>query len=310
MKGTFKSLILVFVLVLAFVGTGAGEEKQVGQIEKKYPPYPDVWDFKVLTKEEVSKGIWTTRPAKLPDGDYVFIKLQEEGKGKQSKIKVVGCVTMFGRSELPIEECKKIYKNVSLCRKTKNPNYCIYMPKYLEIDEITAKYATYPGPVYPLKYEDGTIIERKSLWLGNCAPIFNNRLVVYKYENGKKVVLKEVVPVQLLDKPKKEEVNTKCERNWDYKGKYMITRVEPRVGIGYILDDGTTFNLFYIGGEEYAIRFDKNLNSKSKFFNTKIFFIDAEEFGKYKLGEGDDQQVVNKVYNYIKSKYLKTSEGG
>ena len=28
----------------------------------------------------------------------------------------------------------------------------------------------------------------------------------------------------------------------------MITRVEPRVGIGYILDDGTTFNLFYIGG--------------------------------------------------------------
>lgn len=118
MKGTFKSLILVFVLVLAFVGTGAGEEKQVGQIEKKYPPYPDVWDFKVLTKEEVSKGIWTTRPAKLPDGDYVFIKLQEEGKGKQSKIKVVGCVTMFGRSELPIEECKKIYKNVSLCRKT------------------------------------------------------------------------------------------------------------------------------------------------------------------------------------------------
>ena len=30
-------------------------------------------------------------------------------KGKQSKIKVVGCVTMFGRSELPIEECKKIY---------------------------------------------------------------------------------------------------------------------------------------------------------------------------------------------------------
>ena len=28
------------------------------------------------------------------------------------------------------------------------------------------------------------------------------------------------------------------------------------------------------------------------------------------LGEGDDQQVVNKVYNYIKSKYLKTSEGG
>ena len=43
----------------------------------------------------------------------------------------------------------------------------------------------------------------------------------------------------------------------------MITRVEPRVGIGYILDDGTTFNLFYLGGEEYAIRFDKNLNSKS-----------------------------------------------
>ena len=33
MKGTFKSLILVCVLVLAFVGTGAGEEKQVGQIE-------------------------------------------------------------------------------------------------------------------------------------------------------------------------------------------------------------------------------------------------------------------------------------
>ena len=121
MKGTFKSLILVFVLVLAFVGTGAGEEKQVGQIEKKYPPYPDVWDFIVLTNEEVSKGIWTTRPAKLPDGDYVFLKLLVEGKGIQSKIKVVGCVTMFGRSELPIEECKKIYKNVSLCRKTKKP---------------------------------------------------------------------------------------------------------------------------------------------------------------------------------------------
>ena len=31
------------------VGSGAGEEMQVGQIEKKYPPYPDVWDFKVLT---------------------------------------------------------------------------------------------------------------------------------------------------------------------------------------------------------------------------------------------------------------------
>ena len=28
MKGTFNSLILVFVLVLAFVGTGAGEERQ------------------------------------------------------------------------------------------------------------------------------------------------------------------------------------------------------------------------------------------------------------------------------------------
>ena len=41
-----------------------------------------------------------------------------------------------------------------------------------------------------------------------------------------------------------------------------------------------------------------------------IFFIDAEEIDKYKLGEGDDQQVVNKEYNYIKSKYLKTSEGG
>ena len=80
----------------------------------------------------------------------------------------------------------------------------------------------------------------------------------------------------------------------------MITRVEPRVGIGYILDDGTTFNLFFIGGDEYAIRFDKNLYSKSKFFNTKKFFIDADEFDKYKLGVGDDQQVVEGEISQIK----------
>ena len=77
-----------------------------------------------------------------------------------------------------------------------------------------------------------------------------------------------------------------------------------------IVTHPTTFNLFYIGGEEYAIRFDKNLNSKSKFFNTKIFFIDAEEFDKYKLGEGvivcdskdmrAKRQVVEGVISQIK----------
>ncbi|SHK49842.1 hypothetical protein [Thermocrinis minervae] len=311
MKKVFKNFVLTVVLVLAFVRVGFGEEKQGGQIEKKYPPYPDVWEWMF----PIEKGTYIAPSLiKLQTGDYVVIKRRFIGATITSEKSIpVACYLLFENQQLPMDECEKLHdcaiynKN---CDFLKQKNAKIIEESYLK-DE------------FPI-YSGDVMLDLGGISMGSPKCSMGYKSIVLKNVKENKIIL-SVVPVYLYDKPIKVYINPYCEWNWDYN--YSKDYILSPISFGdvfsgiYPLEDGNFLMKINMGKSGvYFIRFDSMMQTKSSIVGRRIFFIKEDEFKKLmfkqvnvredELHPYSDYEIYKNILNYIKSKYLKNSKGG
>lgn len=244
-RGIKVQLALIAVLLLLIFSAASFAEEAV----KKYPPYPDVWGIEL--------PVYGTRPsfdwvAKMTDGDYMITYTRERRsqKGKVQGIYTAAWLLFLAGTSKDFEkdDWGKTWKTIT--DENRDIKYTI-KPKVI--------------------FSDGSSIEYRSD-SGNCADPFD-RFLQKKDKNGK--VVDEKMLLYLFDKPIKTDINEKCELNWDYKKNYYFKKIE-HMDIPYLisLEDDTFLVLSYGPKSIVALRFDKDLRTKSDLMGKNVFLID------------------------------------
>ena len=238
--------------------------KETDLTTKLYPPYPDVWDCPMSNIE------WTgASNSFLPSGDILFkhkSAIREDGSTGY----------LFFKNEkmfIPYnswDSIEKSTKDKKFYRTSK-----IVLPDGTQVENIYPESSVlcsweYGGPNLIVRNKEGKVIARKAM-------------------------------LYLLDRPKKKIVGTNCEEFEDFK-----TYVNCTAGIMYStlvpLEDNTFLACPKVGN--YIVRLDKDLNTKSKLLNEKIFLVDGDEWDRFyreitKKGFPNNQEINDLLVEYI-----------
>lgn len=268
MRSGFKRALMIVLLLLILVVSLAYAE------EKKYPPYPDVWGYE-LPVYGTSRPV--THVAKMPDGDYIISYIREV-KGKLPEVTFkYAWISFFSHISKDFTESE----------------YDEFLKK-IQKENRKVKYELKPK----ITFSDGISIEYKSD-SGNCADPFD-RFLQKKDKNGK--VITEKMLLYLYDKPIKTDINDKCERNWDYKKNYYFKKVE-HMNIPYLisLEDDTFLILSYGSNSIVALRFDKDLKTKSDLMGKNVFLIDCNTLInlRSKIKDSSDSGTSDALSKYL-----------
>jgi len=293
MKKRYRVPILTIsiILLMGFVKGSFAQEV------KKYPPYPDVWGHEIIIpdKSVIDPQIVII---KMPDSDYMVEYITKETRiGKDLKFNRAGHLFFSSRTLDFGEDVKEVQRISDEARREKRWH------SFIVVDFQKPK----------IVFSDGPSFEQKEILSGGCDnPFSAQRYYLIRDRDGN--LLKEKILVLLLSKPIKEEIDLKCERNWNYKGKYYYRRVAvmPR---SYIipLEDNTFILAFRfireINGNRGVpvIRFDKDLNTKADLMKFNFFMLDRSEYGNViQKSKGDDNSNHEVVADYL----LKLKKGG
>lgn len=254
------------------------------EIQKKYPPYPDVWgyEFPIIDKEkkdvlDVADRFSFIYVAQMPSGDYLityvndrFKVINEDGTCCRKKSSREG-ILFFSGTKIPfsVDEYSKFWKD----------------NKKIRLREIT--------------FADGSTVKGGSTCLGKC-PLFSGFIGNYNRDG---VVLSKKVIVYLSDLPMKKNVNQYTEYNSTLNNDYVITKVAKFASFSLVPLEDDTFLIVEFDGN-IIIRLDKNFNTKSDLLNRSIFLIDRDIIDKIeqdlkKQNKINDQTMCDAVYDYV-----------
>lgn len=149
-------------------------------------------------------------------------------------------------------------------------------------------------------FSDGSSVSRLQDMRGggNCSPLFDSshHFVLKDKDNN---ILSERYLLELVDNPVKRKSEGYCETE-DFNG-FMTQRIIVQGASIYPF--GSDGFISKVRSNE-IIRFDKNLNTKSKLMNTRLFWMDVSEYkklrAKYKFYTIKDENEL--VYKWLKNK--------
>jgi hypothetical protein len=209
--------------------------------ERKYPPYPDVWGYE-LPWPNVSRQVFIY---KMPDGDFAVAYKQDKDVGDKYIIKY-----FFSGQEMYLTE--KEYTEFKKKDKRGGENKIV------------------------LKNGDTIRLSRYGVHIKECQNAFTD-VYFYKTNTNGRVVFKKM-PFYLHDKPKIIPLIDL----YDLRicgGHGVLSMMIENLGRTFEpLDDGGF--LFFSTSGGFIIRFDKNLHTKSRLMNQKVFFMDRDFFMK------------------------------
>jgi len=266
--------IILFILVL--------ESWAFAQIEKKYPPYPDVWGYEFPWPEDDNRrsGIDV---AGMPSGDYMITYVKHWIKVKRKDGSCCDSSGKFARILFFSEESQNLTENEYNEFWTKNRGNRLR--------------------------ENKIILRNKNMWeqisistSARCPDPFYDYYIVKKDADGG--IIEKKMLLYLYDKPQRSNIDRYCERNNTYKKDYILKKVE-NVYVKFVLLKDNTFLIYDTSGN-FIIRFDENLNTKSVLMNKNIFLINRSNYEKIyekqsKEGKINDQEINDAVANYLQS---------
>lgn len=243
-------------------------------IEKRYPPYPQVWGYEIPASVVT---IW-----KADNGDYLIkyatkIKQMSKADGaccRQEKYHVIQ--EYFSGKQMVL--------NVQ--------DYNAFGAKYR--DQII-----WSKPWKPIKFQDGTTIRQKGTGGGNCYSPYNYWLEK-KAKNSSVILRKSLFHV--LDKPRVFGLRESCG-----DGVADISERAVSLHLGAIDLEDETF-LAYQAYGKFIVRLDKNMNSNFSLLNKRMFLINTEVIDQIKIEAkkqaGTDiplyyQKVNDMVYRHL-----------
>lgn len=308
---------------------------------KRYPPYPDIWDWSVPDTEAYISP-WLHAHL-LDNGDVLILySMQDDtarkpeketlsnptavdkklaglvskatGKPEQAQGELVlGQITLFGKQTIVSQP-----SNVRIMRNEDQP---IQLSDG-SVARIVASNDDSISRHLPLT--DGSIITSahthplKDCFLGPAKAWFIRKTEIPKPNQSPPKVLARKIIFRLLDKPKTWE--GAYYENCDESEHRLIVRAEPMQGTILPLNDGTFLVVSSSAG--LIIRFDKDFQTRSPLLNRKFFVFDQDEHtdgifidkitGKQYWEEKDgqtyskNQEALDDLYNYlisIKRKY-------
>jgi len=265
----------VIILTISMILTMGFVTEPFAQEAKKYPPYPDVWGYRLSIAEGISPGF---RVGRMADGDYIVSYDKE--KKKDGFYRTLW-VTFFGgvNKEFEKDEWGKFWKKMGEEKRE-------------------VEFSRWPK----ITLSDGTTIERYGgPASGRCDDPFDAYFKT-KDKNSNDIIRKMFF--YLYDKPVKDHLNPYCERNMHYNKDYYFKKVENIFVVHFLpLEDDTFLMLFEVPKSLLFIRFDSNFNTKrSDLFGKDIFGVDRKTFVdiRNKLKDGNDQEVNNTLSAYLK----------
>jgi len=286
-----RTFLILMIFLLIFISHSIAQEV------KKYPPYPDVWGYEIIIpdKSVIDPHI---NIIKMRDGDYMILYTTKVKKiGNNFKFSSAGYLFFSGKTIDFGEDVKEIQRLSDEARKEKRWH------RFIIADFLKPK----------IVFSDGSSFERKGVWLGGCDnPFSAQRYYLIRDKNGN--VVKEKIMVLLLSKPIKEEIDSKCERNWEYKERYYYRRVAVMPSSYIISLEDNTFMMVFkfirdINGNRSVpiIRFDKDFNTKTDLMKYNFFLLDRSEYVKViQKSKGDDNSNHEVVADYL----MKLKKGG
>ncbi len=322
-------LLLIFTISLAFAE------------EKKYPPYPDVWDWQIPNPETFVPG--SLRTYLLDNGDVLIVYTQwkKSDLGKEKKIAPEKRSTAGGD-----QKSAKLHSKASgggpISREAESKQVTLFGG--LSVLDEPSNVRLMRSPEKQLKLSDGSVVKRlKSDWDKDGGELKDKTYITsgcdhyhdcyigpakctllhYSSKNNRQTIARKIVFL-LLDKTKMwegayyNEVDECNER--DHK---LKIRVAALTGSILALEDGS----FLLVDRELGriIRFNPDFTTGSPLLNKKLFVFDFDndknlDFVKSPLfmpkingknyedkqGNIKMQEVLDDLYNYL----TKLSKGG
>lgn len=300
-KNIFKRGLIVVLFLLVFVISFASAE------EKKYPPYPDVWDREYMAQSKAEAYGEIPNLLKLSNGDVLYLFYER----------------------VPIKDRKDDYDLISHQATFFGGQTVINAKSNLRILR---------GQQTELELSDGTmvsVIKEKGNSLSGRLKLSNGLEVVsvgsysahgkcdhgpidyyfYAHDKEKGEYGTDKVIFILLDKPKQRmwdqprplpESNVEVDPCTEEGPPGYTTRVEAVWGGKMLpLDDGT---FLLPMGNGLIVRFDANFRTKSLLINRRFFvfdlndsnlFIDKINGKKYNLEKTGYQPIYDDLYKYL-----------
>ncbi|MDH5666491.1 MAG: hypothetical protein OEY86_00580 [Nitrospira sp.] len=274
------SLILgVAVCAMGMVPAWAGEPAQAGDtkkesaVVKKYPPYPDVWEWVAPFPSRMSHRFQADL---LPDGE---VQLAYQLKSK---------------TPTPTEDISPRGETLSV----------LFFGK-----QAVTPPANIDGPRQKrrARLPNGKIIESHASWSNSdCFSLYRR---YFKVRDHKENELAHKILFYVLDHPEIFVPSGMCEGE-PYNAPAFSYRMVTMFGDIVPLEDNTFLVVDYEHG--VALRFDAQLQSKSPLFNRRIFVMDREDYQSFFRNrkslttDADDhdlphQPVDDDLYQYLKA---------
>lgn len=264
--------VLLISLVQAGGPTKTDEAKHGEAVVKKYPPYPDVWDWVIPFPERATRYVQVDLQ---PDGDVrISYKLKSRALKKQEE-------------DFPDVPQGGSYGATFFGRQSVTPPKDI--PPY-SIDRS-----------WRVTLASGNVLESASRFkeTNGCFDRLD-AFIVLKDDHGK--TINRMTLYYVLSKPQRFTVYGPCYDGADFT--YQVEAVPANL---VALEDGT---FLVVDGEHgLVIRFDEQFKTKSSLLNQVVFAFDShfvpvgdlKDHGSREEGNKDWQGQVDDIYHYLMS---------
>jgi len=261
--------VLLIPFVQAAETTKTNETKQGGAVAKKYPPYPDVWDWVIPYPERATQYVQTDFQA---NGDVrISYKLKSKALKKQEEDFPEGGsygATFFGRQSVRPREDIKSY----------------------HLAHSRDRFVTLAS---------GNVLKsvRRFKTTNGCFDRLDDFFVL---EDGQGKTISRTNLYYVLNKPQRFTVYEPC-----YDGVDFTYQVEAVPAILVPLEDGT---FLVVDGEHgLVIRFDEQFKTKSSLLNQRVFVLDSSSppfgdpkgYGSREEGNRDWQRLEDDLYRHL-----------
>lgn len=276
-----KLIIGIMLLALSFAMSATADEKQgvkdegkTAVSEKRYPPYPDVWDWQIT---EADKSIDSSAAPIVWKGKIP--KSVASSAPQIIRVKMMDDGDVMIAYELDVD--KRLAKHISFFGKTviSNPED-VYKGDYTSDAKSRIPFKN----VFFLKTTGG------GMRSDGCDDMLGYYIDVY--DKDKRTSLESKRLLYVFDKPKYYKTIPYCMDGPSFY--YQVKAVDAKF---LPLKDGT---FLLIADDGYIIRFDENFQTKSKLMNDKFFWMDTTELEVFKANaprkfvkKYNDQSVID-----------------
>jgi uncharacterized protein YecT (DUF1311 family) len=220
---------------------GTGHVSDVNTHGKRYPPYPEVWQFRAPPKDEPIKDLWQIRL--LPNGDL--------------RVEYTACCGAQPYKAMSFFEHKQL--------STDQPDLA---------GERTG--TLHPGLVQTIKTSTGLEITTQGTGTGmfqGCYDGLSANVAVYQDAPERRLVSEKML-LYLFPRPQQHVSPEHCNETRSFT--YWAESIGGEL---YPLEDGTFLVIDH--KHNLIIRLDGNLNTQSTLLNDRLFIIDPKEFGRW-----------------------------